>query len=106
VTDHVATYRGMLGWPRGAENTPYSEPLSTVSQMTNVPFSINPYVEPRHGQTQIHEEVVSEGYEAIEEVAVRVPEETGLPDQHEEASSRRPVTSSAEENEWFLRNSR
>jgi len=38
----VTIHRG-VGWPADAENDPYTEPLSTVSMLTNNPY---PFEEP------------------------------------------------------------
>ena len=37
-TNSVSTINGTLGWPVGAENDKYAEPLSTVSQLVRVPL--------------------------------------------------------------------
>ena len=40
VDGDVSTTQGTLGWPPEAENDPYLEPLSTVSQLIHNPYLV------------------------------------------------------------------
>jgi hypothetical protein len=84
VNSSVSTIRGTLGWPTDeAENDEFAEPFSTVSQLVRQPYGEDP-ITPEPEEDDAFDR---ERYEAPEVLAVRVPEETGVPDQHEEARS-------------------